>query len=52
MKTPITCIGAFAVSCIVMLVIGTASAAAMTQLAFGNNLKDQAGQRGGNKNIQ
>jgi len=52
MKTPITYIGAFAVCCIVALVIGTASGAAMTQQGFGNNLKDKDGQFGPQKLIE
>ena len=49
MKTPIIYIGAFAVCCIVALVIGTASAAAMMHQGSGNNLKDKAGQSGPEK---
>jgi hypothetical protein len=52
MKTPITYIGAFAICCIVALVIGTASAAAMMQQGFGNKLKDKAGQFGPQKMIE
>jgi hypothetical protein len=46
MKTPGIYIGALAVFCIAALLIGTASAAAMTQQGPGNNQKDTTGQSG------
>ncbi len=46
MKTPGIYIGALAVFCIAALLIGTASAAAMTQQGSGNNQKDNTGQSG------
>ena len=46
MKTPGIYIGALAVFCIAALLIGTASAAAMTQQGSGNNQKDTTGQSG------
>jgi hypothetical protein len=49
MKTPRIYIGAFAVFCIIALIIGTASSAAMTQQGTGNNLKNRAGQFGPEK---
>ena len=52
MKTPIIYIGAFAVCCIVALVIGTASAAAMMHQGSGNNIRDKAGQFGPEKMIE
>jgi hypothetical protein len=52
MKTPIIYIGAFAVCCIVALVIGTASAAAMTQQGNCTDLRHKAGQFGAEKVIE
>jgi hypothetical protein len=52
MKTPGIYIGAFAVCCIVALVIGTASAAAMTQQGSCNNFRDTAGLFGPQKMIE
>jgi hypothetical protein len=49
MKTPRIYIGALAVFCIVALVLGMTSSAAMTQQGTGNNLKDKAGQFGPEK---
>ena len=49
MKTPRIYIGALAVFCIIALVIGTASSAAMTQQGTGNNFKNTAGQFGPEK---
>jgi hypothetical protein len=52
MKTPGIYIGAFAVCCIVALVIGTASAAAMTQQGSCNNFRDTARLFGPQKMIE
>ena len=52
MKTPGIYIGALAVCCIVALVIGTASAAAMMQQGSGNNLNNKAGPFGPEKMIE
>ena len=49
MKTPRIYIGAFAVFCIIALIIGTASSAAMMQQGTGNNLKGKTGQFGSDK---
>jgi uncharacterized protein (UPF0335 family) len=49
MKTPRIYIGALAVFCIVALVLGTASSAAITQQGTGNNFRNRAGQFGPEK---
>ena len=52
MKTPGIYIAAIATCCVFALVIGTASAAAMTQQGSGNNLRNTAGLFGPEKMIE
>ena len=52
MKTPGIYIAAIATYCVFALVIGTASAAAITQQGSGNNIRDTAGLFGPEKMIE